>query len=358
MGFVLTPDEAQALIAKDKRNKDVLFPYLNGEDLNSQPNQSPSRWVVNFQNWPLKRGAKGKWKTADEDQRKEWLRTGVVTEDYPDPVAADYPDCLALLARTVKEERATKASDVAAAPWWQFWRRRGELYATIAGMGQVLVRSQVSKTQQAEFVPSDIVYDQRLVVCALETFSEFCIVNCSFHYWWCIFYGSTLRTDATYTPTTCFEPFPFPEVLDRLEDIGRRYYQHRQSVMQSRQEGLTQTYNRFHDPEETSTDIIHLRELHVEMDKAVASAYGWTELNLGHNFHETKQGPRFTISESARREVLDRLLRLNHERYEEEVGQGLHEKGAKPKGKSTQKKRGVTIVSPSLPLFPGELADE
>ena len=80
--------------------------------------------------------------------------------------------------------------------------------------------------------------------------------------------------------------------------------------------------------------------------------------DLGHDFHETKQGLRFTISESARREVLDRLLRLNHERYEEEVRQGLHDKGKKPKGKSTPKKRSVTVASTSLPLFPGELADE
>ena len=43
MGFVLEPEEAQRLIEKDARNKDVLFPYLNGEDLNSRPDQSPSR---------------------------------------------------------------------------------------------------------------------------------------------------------------------------------------------------------------------------------------------------------------------------------------------------------------------------
>ena len=66
------------------------------------------------------------------------------------------------------------------------------------------------------------------------------------------------------------------------------------------------------------------------MDNAVAAAYGWTDLDLGHGFHETKQGLRFTISEPARREVLQRLLKLNHERYAEEVKQGLHgKKGAK-----------------------------
>ena len=63
------------------------------------------------------------------------------------------------------------------------------------------------------------------------------------------------------------------------------------------------------------------------MDHAVAAAYGWTDLDLGHGFHETKQGVRYTLSEAARREVLGRLLKLNHERYAEEVAQGLHDKG-------------------------------
>ena len=96
--------------------------------------------------------------------------------------------------------------------------------------------------------------------------------------------------------------------------------------MLAHQEGLTKSYNRFHAPNESSPDIQKFRQLHVEMDHAVAAAYGWTDLDLGHGFHETKQGVRYTISEPARREVLARLLKLNHERYAEEVKQGLHEK--------------------------------
>ena len=97
--------------------------------------------------------------------------------------------------------------------------------------------------------------------------------------------------------------------------------------MLARNEGLTATYNRFHDPDETAADIVRLRELHVAMDHAVAAAYGWAELSLGHGFHETQQGLRFTIHDDARREVLTRLLALNHERYAEEVKAGLHGKG-------------------------------
>ncbi len=135
------------------------------------------------------------------------------------------------------------------------------------------------------------------------------------------------------------------QIIDFSQDIIE--VQMRQ-VVQSRQEGLTATYNRFHNPEEGAGDIVRLRELHVEMDVAVAKAYGWDDLEVGHDFHETAQGVRFTVSESARREVLSRLLRLNHERYEEEqkaAGEAQKAEGGKPKkvkkSKSTDGQMGL-----------------
>lgn len=81
------------------------------------------------------------------------------------------------------------------------------------------------------------------------------------------------------------------------------------------------------------------------LDHAVAAAYGWSDLDLGHGFYRTPQGLRYTISEPARREVLRRLLELNHARYAEEVKAGLHEK--KP-GKA---KRGEAGDEGQLGLF-------
>jgi hypothetical protein len=155
------------------------------------------------------------------------------------------------------------------------------------------------------------------------------------HVAWALKYGPSLRTDARYVVADCFETFPFPSELLKLREIGKCYDDCRRLIMQSRWEGLTKTYNRFHDSDESVADIRELRNLHVEMDNAVADAYGWSDVGLGHGFHATKQGTRFTISESARREVLARLLKLNHERYAEEVKQGLHDK---KKPKATKKK--------------------
>jgi hypothetical protein len=96
---------------------------------------------------------------------------------------------------------------------------------------------------------------------------------------------------------------------------------------------LNEYYDIYHSPEEI-VSISILRSKKTSIDFGVLHAYGWDDLDLGHGFHETKQGIRFTISEDARREVLQRLLKLNHERYKEEVSAGLHGKTATPKKSS------------------------
>ncbi len=92
--------------------------------------------------------------------------------------------------------------------------------------------------------------------------------------------------------------------------------------------GLNDVLNRVHDPTDTTAEVTELRRLHLDLDHAVAAAYGWDDLDLDHGFHETPQGVRFTIGPLGRVEVLDRLLELNHERYATEVAAGLHVKGA------------------------------
>jgi hypothetical protein len=82
-----------------------------------------------------------------------------------------------------------------------------------------------------------------------------------------------------------------------------------------RDEGLTKTYNRVSDADEHATDIVELRRLHVELDRAVADAYGWSDLVLDHDFQSTRFGPRYTVGPVTQTEILDRLLELNHGRY-------------------------------------------
>jgi hypothetical protein len=207
-------------------------------------------------------------------------------------------------------------------------------------MEQVLACSEVTQHLSFVAVPTGVVYTANLDVFPVpvsERNGYFAAMQSSVHDGWARFHSSHLENRLKYSPGNALETFPFPDALTGLDDIGERYYNCRQTIMQTRQEGLTKTYNRFHDPDDTSPDIAELRRLHIELDQAVAAAYGWENLDLGHGFHDTKQGLRYTLSEPARREVLDRLLRLNHERYDQEVAEGLHDKPGK-QAATTKKK--------------------
>jgi hypothetical protein len=208
-GFILKEMDARRLLDESPQNCEVVFPYLIGDDLNSRPDQSPSRWVINFFDW---------------------------TEDH---CADTYPNVFEVIRDKVMPERT----------------RRDE---------------------NGEFV---------------------------------------LRKIA------------------RVE----RYHEHRRALMKSLWLGLTDIYNLFHTRDLTPAEvarvskkplpeaeagyqgILELRRLHRELDLAIRDAYGWTDLDLGHDFIEVETLPendrvRYTISPAARKEVLKRLLALNHQR--------------------------------------------
>jgi hypothetical protein len=306
MGFVLSRSEAEALLAKAASNREVLQPFLNGAEFNSSPTHEGSRWVIFFRNWSL----------SDAER---------------------YPECLAIVRERVKPERDKNPRKFRRDHWWLFGEPTPGLYAAIGDLERVLVRSRVSNINSMAFVSPDQVFSEAMVVFATDDFGMFATLQSALHTEWVNMYASSMRTDIRYTPSDCYETFPLPTMSEALRVTGSRCHTFRSQVMRNRSEGLTKTYNRCHDQSEMSEDIQKLRTIHVEMDNSVAAAYGWDDLDLGHDFHETKQGLRFTISDSARREVLQRLLKLNHERYAEEVKQGLHAK-ANAKSKPTSKK--------------------
>ena len=315
-GFTLTPEQARELIDKNPRNRDVIFPYLGGEDINSTPTCAAKRQVIQFFNWPLNRDS--------------------APDDYTGPVAADYPDCLSIVERLVKPERDEKKRDAYRRRWWQFAELQTCAYEATKDLKHLLVKARVSPIHGLVFVPNGQILNEKTVIFQ-GGFSEFTLLQSSVHEVWAVEYSPTMGISTlSYSPSACVATFPFAQSRNQFAELGTIYHEHRRQIMQARQEGLTKTYNRLNNRGEKSEDIARLRALHEEMDQAVAAAYGWSDLDLGHGFHATKQGERYTISELARRTVLDRLLALNHQRHAEEVAAGLHEK-KKAKTKSSKK---------------------
>ena len=99
-------------------------------------------------------------------------------------------------------------------------------------------------------------------------------------------------------------------------------------------EGLTKLYNHFHDPHQNAPEVVTLRNLHVEMDRAVLEAYGWrdipTDLDflLDHEIDEEqgwgarKERYRHRWPDEVRDEVLARLVELNAQLAAEETSWG------------------------------------
>jgi hypothetical protein len=317
-GFTIPPEEARDWCAKHPHYKEVLFPFLSGGEMNDHPTYEAPRWVINFFDWPLDRTS--------------------APAGYTGRVAADFPELLEIVRREVKPLRDQCKRKVYRERWWQFGEKGVDLYKAIKGRHSVLAVA-ASATKHVEFavLPPNIIYALTLAVIPRDSFSVFALLSSGVHKEWVREHASHNLSLSRYTPSDCLQTFPFPNRIGALEEIGTTFHDLRRQIMQTRQEGLTKTYNRFHDRGEQSADIARLRALHVEMDQAVAAAYGWSDLDLGHGFRATKQGERYTISEPARRTVLDRLLALNHQRYEEEVKAGLHDKKKKPATKRKSK---------------------
>jgi hypothetical protein len=298
--FCVPNERALSLLSKNPSLRTVLVPYVRGEDVKGQVEPAGTDHIIDFARDP---------------------------ENHP----SHYKELFAICEGQVREYRSKQDDERIREFWWLFEYRADDLYQALRGHAEALCIARLSNHWAMTWVRPDCVFSDQVVVFIPTGRWWFAVLQSAFHESWCRRFGKYFKGDFRYNPSDCFYSFPLPDAncIAATERAGDVFFQARREIMQTRQEGLTKTYNRFHDRGEQSADITRLRALHVEMDQAVAAAYGWSDLDLGHGFHATKQGERYTLSEPARRTVLDRLLALNHQRYEEEVKAGLHDKKAK-----------------------------
>ncbi|MEH1771054.1 MAG: DNA methyltransferase [Nostoc sp.] len=345
MGFTFDDSNADAtsiaemhqLIEQNPKNAERIFPYIGGEEVNSSPTHAHNRYVINF----------GEMSEAE---------------------AREYSDLMKIVEEKAKDKRGKHST----ASWWQFERLRGELFKAIAPLNRVLVCSLHSQYLSFAFLPANSVFSHALGVVALDNFAIFAILQFRIHEIWARFLGSTLGDGLRYTPSDCFETFPFPENWETnptLETAGKTYYEYRAALMVRNNQGLTDTYNRFHDPEERHPDILQLRLLHAQCDRAVLDAYDWTDISTDCTFlldyedeeddentskRQKKKPWRYRWPEEIHDEVLARLLELNQQRAKAEILGGKAAEKSKVKGntKKVAKSRKATEMTLTIPDFP------
>ncbi len=327
--------EMHQLIAKDPRNAERIFPYLGGEEVNTDPRHAHRRWCIDFNDFPLRREAGLKpWAAMTEQERVASRRTGLVPGDYAEPVAADWPDLLEIVERLVKPERDVQKRDALRERWWQYADKRPGLRSATRLQHNVIVAPRVTQHPNFVLLPKRSIYNEKTVVFAIGNAATLCIMQSRVSETWIRNFTSTLKDDLNYAPSDCFDNFARPESAEKggaLSNIGESYSVYRASVLDVNRWGLTQTYNRFHDPDEQAPDILRLRELHHAMDGAVLRAYGWNDLaeTAAPEFLTADTEPehryqgRLFWPAPFRDEVLTRLLALNAERAAHERARGL-----------------------------------
>lgn len=323
MGFTLTPDERNELVSRARRNAERIFPYLGGQEVNTSPTQDFDRYVISFGQMSL-------------DEAKRWR------------------DLLSIVEEKVKPERDKLKNNPDGRRrkeyWWQFGRWTPALYAALEGKERCLVTARTSKHVTFSFQPAGRIFSENLVVFPFASFSTFAVLQSRIHNAWVAVTSSTLESRQGYRPSDCFETFPFPprSVLDpsgKLEALGRRVYEARAKLMAAREQGLTITYNQLKDPEVVDPDIVVLRQVHIDMDRAVLTAYDW-DIDVP-AYTEPVSDAEWKAKEAFEDDVIDRLFALNAERAAEENVHGAGtatpaKKAAKSKQTKPRRKKQAT----------------
>jgi hypothetical protein len=301
----------RSLVKQAPRLAERILPYIGGDEVNTSPELKPHRHVIYLSDVRDEAELTARWPLLAEIVREK-------VKPERDRLR-DNPSALVLKRR-----------------WWAYQAHRPELYEAIRALPRVLVNAQVSTHLAFAFLETGYIYSEKLYVYPLHTFAAFATLQARPHELWARRFSSTLGDALSYTGTDCFDTFPIPpswETDSALEAVGKAYYDFRAALMVRNNEGMTKTYNHFHDPDERDPEILKLRDLHTAMDRAVLDAYGWSDIPtrcdflLDYEIDEEEWGDRkkpyrYRWPDEVRDEVLARLLELNAERAKAEARVG------------------------------------
>ena len=245
-----------------KSNAEVVKPWVNGRDI---VERGRGMWIIDFGDMAI--------------------------ED-----AALYEVPFEYVNEHVRPQREKSKSKVLA--WWLHERPRPEMRRSLEGLKRYLATPTAAKHRLFVWMPSDVLPDHQLIAIARDDDYTFGVLHSRLHEVWALVRGTHLGVTPRYTPTTCFETFPFPRPTEeQRESIGaiaaelnslREGWLNPEgiSAAELRRRTLTNLYNQ----RPTWLDNVHAR-----LDAAVSDAYGWPP-------------------DLADGEILERLLALNLER--------------------------------------------
>ena len=283
-GFRLSAADAESTLARGAGTAHVIKRLVNASDLVERPRE---QFVIDF---------------------------GLMSEAE----ARSFPALYERVRDTVKPMRQSQKRKTYRDLWWRFAEPRPEMREALAACPLFLVIPMVSRHRLVEILPASAIADQRLMCVALSDRHFFGVLSSSIHSTWTVSAGGRhgVGNDVVYNNSTCFDPFPFPETTSESRShigvLSERLDAHRKAALACDDRvTMTKMYNvveklRSGEALTTAERTIHelaacgiLRDLHDELDKLVAEAYGWPW-------------------PMEREEILERLVALHDERVEEE----------------------------------------
>lgn len=244
-GFVLTAEEATALLARDDADyRRVVRPYLTGEDIADDPGQRPRRWIIDFASMTL----------------EEAMR---------------FPAALTIVRERVKPEREGNRDEQFRTNWWRFGRPRGRMRAAVVRLARNIAVDRTGKRVLLCWTQPPTLTSDGTNVFAFDDDYSMGVLTSRAHVAWGWERSSTLETRLRYTPTSAFMTFPWPDPVssaqrDAVAAASVALYTRRSQICLAEQIGLTALYNRMDDGA-----YADLKQLHRKLDAAVADCYGW-----------------------------------------------------------------------------------
>jgi len=287
-GFLLERSRAEEILAIDGSYKEVIHPFLNGEELLGNRYSHPERYVIDF------RG-----KDVFEAQKVKEAYNHIFQNVYPEKKdKADKEIERNQQALGINPSfKCKKDHQAAFKKWWLLFRERSGLMDVISKKRRYIVCSRVTKRPIFEFVSSDINPNDALTVFPMEDDYSFGILQSEIHWEWFTARCSTLKGDWRYTSESVFNSFPWPQTptktqAKRIADLARQLRMKRREIMDKNDCTLRDLYRTIE-----TTPYNPISEIQEKLDMAVREAYGMKKKD----------------------EILPFLLNLNHVLAEKEV---------------------------------------
>ncbi|MEY2443166.1 MAG: hypothetical protein QOJ46_2592 [bacterium] len=245
-GFVNLPAAfaADLLQDDDVDYAAVIRPYLGAADICDRPDQSASRWCIDF---------------------------GYMTFEE----ASRFPRALEYLEANARRQRMNNAHVPTSEHWWRFGAPRREMRKALLGLDRFIVVPNHAKRYLTAWQPAIVLAGNAASVLASRDDYVMGVMTSRIHEIWARSRPSSIKGDLRYTPSTMFETFPFPPepapaFRQAVAGASEALHARRRELCLEAHVGLTELYNRA-----DGGAFAQLRALHESLDLAVAGAYGW-----------------------------------------------------------------------------------